>query len=90
MAGQLHGAVNPTVTGLEGSIAGHPSSEPVAGAAFCQCRSSRVADFAARIGWEAFEDVLIDQNPQATNWHRKSMKLSASLRFKLRIKRVDV
>lgn len=37
--------------------------------------SSREADFVARIGWEAFEDALVEQNPPATNWHRKSMKL---------------
>jgi hypothetical protein len=37
--------------------------------------SSREADFVASIGWEAFEDILVDHNPPATNWHRKSMQL---------------
>jgi hypothetical protein len=37
--------------------------------------SSREADLIARIGWQAFEDILVSQNPPATNWHRQSLAL---------------
>lgn len=36
--------------------------------------SSQEADFVARIGWEAFEDALVEHNPPVINWHRKSLR----------------
>jgi hypothetical protein len=37
--------------------------------------STREADLIARIGWQAFEDILVSQDPPATNWHRQPMEL---------------